>query len=47
MLRSFLSTDDLPTDQVLMPDDIAIAVESFINGQRDEPNGASVVVAKN
>ena len=47
MLRSFLSTDDLPTDQVLLPDDIAQAAEGFINGQRNEPNGASVVVAKN
>ena len=46
MLRSFLSTDDLPTDQVLLPDDIAQAAEAFINGQRNEPNGASVVVAK-
>ncbi|MFG0245432.1 MAG: SDR family NAD(P)-dependent oxidoreductase [Phycisphaerales bacterium JB052] len=46
MLRSIVSADALTSDQVLLPDDIAQAVEGFINGQRDEPNGASVVLAK-
>ncbi len=46
MLRSIVSSDDLPTDQVLVPDDIAVAVESFIMGERPEPSGASIVVAK-
>lgn len=46
MLRSIVSKDDLPGDQVLVPDDIAQAVEGFIRGERREPNGASVVVAK-
>jgi NAD(P)-dependent dehydrogenase (short-subunit alcohol dehydrogenase family) len=46
MLRSIVSADDLPSDQVLVPEDIAIAVESFIMGERPEPIGASIVVAK-
>ena len=46
MLRSIVSADDLPGDQVLVPDDIAVAVESFVLGERPEPSGAAVVVAK-
>ncbi len=46
MLRSIVSADDLPSDQVLVPDDIAIAVEGFVTGARSEPSGASIVVAK-
>ena len=46
MLRSIVSADDLPSDQVLVPDDIALAVESFVLGKRPEPSGASIVVAK-
>lgn len=46
MLRSIVSSDDLPTDQVLVPDDIAVAVEGFVLGKRPEPSGASIVVAK-
>ena len=46
MLRSIVSTDDLPTDQVLVPNDIALAVESFVMGERPEPSGAAIVVAK-
>ncbi len=47
MLRSIVSKEDLPGDQVLVPDDIALAVESFVLGERPEPSGAAVVVAKN
>ncbi|MBO6740156.1 MAG: SDR family oxidoreductase [Phycisphaerales bacterium] len=47
MLRSIVSAEDLPGDQVLVPDDIAVAVESFVLGERPEPSGAAVVVAKN
>lgn len=47
MLRSIVSKEDLPGDQVLVPDDIALAVESFVLGERSEPSGAAVVVAKN
>ncbi len=46
MLRSIVSSDDLPTDQVLVPDDIAEAVEGFVMSDRPEPSGASIVVAK-
>lgn len=46
MLRSIVSAEDLPGDQVLVPDDIAVAVESFVLGERPEPSGAVVVVAK-
>jgi len=46
MLRSIVSADDLPSDQVLVPDDIAIGVEGFVLGTRDEPSGSSVVLAK-
>ena len=46
MLRSIVSADDLPSDQVLVPDDIALAVESFVLGKRPEPSGATIVVAK-
>lgn len=46
MLRSIVSAEDLPGDQVLVPDDIAVAVESFVLGERPEPSGAAVVVAK-
>lgn len=47
MLRSIVSAEDLPSDQVLVPDDIAAAVESFVLGEHPEPSGASIVVAKN
>lgn len=46
MLRSIVSSDDLPSDQVLVPDDIAIAVEGFVTGTRSETSGSSIVVAK-
>lgn len=46
MLRSIVSSDDLPSDQVLVPDDIAIAVESFVLGERPEPSGSHITVAK-
>ncbi len=46
MLRSIVSAEDLPGDQVLVPDDIAAAVESFVLGERPEPSGSSVIVAK-
>ena len=46
MLRSIVSSDDLPTDQVLVPDDIAVEVEGFVLSKRPEPSGASIVVAK-
>ena len=46
MLRSIVSADDLPSDQVLAPDDIAQAVEGFVMGTREEASGAAVVVAK-
>jgi NAD(P)-dependent dehydrogenase (short-subunit alcohol dehydrogenase family) len=46
MLRSIVSKDDLPGDQVLVPDDIAAAVEGFVTGERSEPSGSSIVVAK-
>lgn len=46
MLRSIVSADDLPSDQVLEPDDIAIAVEGFVTNERPEPSGSSIVVAK-
>lgn len=46
MLRSIVSKDDLPGDQVLVPDDIAVAVEGFVTGERSEPSGSSIVVAK-
>ena len=46
MLRSIVSAEDLPGDQVLVPDDIAVAAESFVLGERPEPSGASIVVAK-
>lgn len=46
MLRSIVSAEDLPGDQVLEPDDIAEAVEGFVLNQRAEPDGASVIVAK-
>ena len=46
MLRSIVSAEDLPGDQVLVPDDIAVAVESFVLGERPEPSGAAVIVAK-
>jgi NAD(P)-dependent dehydrogenase (short-subunit alcohol dehydrogenase family) len=46
MLRSIVGAEDLPSDQVLVPDDIAVAVESFVLGERPEPSGAAVVVAK-
>jgi hypothetical protein len=46
MLRSIVSADDLPSNQVLVPDDIAVAVEGFVTGLRSEPSGSSIVVAK-
>ncbi len=46
MLRSIVSSDDLPSDQVLVPDDIASAVERFVRNQRTEPSGSAIVVAK-
>lgn len=46
MLRSIVSADDLPGDQVLAPDDIAVAVEGFVIGDRTEASGSSIVVAK-
>lgn len=46
MLRNIVSIDDLPSDQVLVPDDIARAVEGFVRGTRSEPSGSAVVVAK-
>jgi len=46
MLRSIVSKNDLPSDHVLSPDDIAGAVEGLITGTRAESNGASVVVSK-
>ena len=46
MLRSIVSADALPTDQVLLPDDIAQAVESFVFNHRPDPTGSSIVVAK-
>lgn len=47
MLRSIVSKDDLPGDQVLVPDEIAVAVEGFVTGERPEASGSSVVIAKN
>lgn len=46
MLRSIVSAEDLPSDQVLVPDDIAETVERFVFGPVDEANGKAVVVAK-
>lgn len=46
MLRSIVSTEALPTSQVLTPDDLAGAIEGFVLGQRDEPSGSAVVLAK-
>jgi NAD(P)-dependent dehydrogenase (short-subunit alcohol dehydrogenase family) len=46
MLRAIVSTDDLPNDQVLKPDDLAEAIEAFILGKRDETSGAMAVVSK-
>lgn len=47
MLRSIVSADDLPSDQVLVPDDIAIAVERFVIREASDPSGSSIIVAKN
>lgn len=46
MLRSIVSEDDLPGNLVLVPDDIALTVESFILGERPEHSGVAIVVAK-
>lgn len=46
MLRSILSTDELPSDQILMPDEIALAVEAFVLGHHQQPSGSSIVVEK-
>ncbi len=47
MLRSIVSAEDLPTNLVLNPDDIAAAIESFVIGQRPESSGSHITVAKN
>jgi NAD(P)-dependent dehydrogenase (short-subunit alcohol dehydrogenase family) len=47
MLRSIVSNDILPGNQVLAPDAIANAVEEFVLNQRIEPRGSAIVVAKN
>lgn len=46
MLRSIVSAEDLPSDQVLEPDDIAESVERLVLALMDDPNGKAAVVAK-
>ena len=46
MLRSIISKEQLPTDQVLTPDDIAGVVVDCILGQREEPSGSAILVSR-